>query len=399
MTGTTIAQAIPIAISPILTRLYTPEDFGILALYMSIASIMIVFATGRYELAIMLPENDGDAMHIVVLSMLIAFFVSLLLLFIVYFFNDDITNLLGNAEISHWLYFIPLTVFLTSLYQSFYYWGNRSKEYKKLAKSNIVRSSAMATSNVGMGWSGIGVSGLIVSGIVGQGIATAILGKMILDKDQALLQKITRSKLFAVSKRYSKFPKYDVFAALSNILAHQSVYILFNSMFNATIAGYYYLTQRILGLPITFIASAILDVFKERATEEYRQNGYAKDIYIATFKKLFILSFFPSIILYFVVVDMFILFFGESWAIAGEYAQILIPMFFIKFISSPLSFMFYISEKQQYHMLMQTLFLVSVFISFSFMDTAKEIISTISILFSLVYISYLYASAKLAKVF
>ena len=109
MTGTTIAQAIPIAISPILTRIYTPEDFGVFALYMSIASIIAVLATGRYELAIMLPKKDEDAVNIVALSIIIAFFVSLISFLIVFIFNTQITNLLGNPEISNWLYFIPIT--------------------------------------------------------------------------------------------------------------------------------------------------------------------------------------------------------------------------------------------------------------------------------------------------
>ena len=85
MTGTTIAQAIPIAISPILTRIYAPEDFGMFALYMSVASIISVIATGRYELAIMLPKKDEDAVNIVALSIIISFFVSFISLLIVFF--------------------------------------------------------------------------------------------------------------------------------------------------------------------------------------------------------------------------------------------------------------------------------------------------------------------------
>jgi len=80
MTGTTIAQAIPIAISPVLIRIYTSEDFGVFALYMSIASILSVVATGRYEMAIMLPKKDSDAINVVVLSMIISFLLVLYLL-------------------------------------------------------------------------------------------------------------------------------------------------------------------------------------------------------------------------------------------------------------------------------------------------------------------------------
>ena len=83
MTGTGLAQAIPIAISPILTRIYTPEEFGVFALYMAIASILTVLVTGRYEMAILLPKKDRDAMSLVALSIALSFFISIILLIIV----------------------------------------------------------------------------------------------------------------------------------------------------------------------------------------------------------------------------------------------------------------------------------------------------------------------------
>ena len=112
MTGTTIAQAIPIAISPILTRIYTPEDFGVFALFIAITAILGTVANGRYELAIMLPKKDEDAINIFALGFIITCFISLILLILVVIFNDYFTKLLGNEEISFWLYFVPITVFL-----------------------------------------------------------------------------------------------------------------------------------------------------------------------------------------------------------------------------------------------------------------------------------------------
>ena len=79
MTGTTIAQAIPIAISPILTRIYTPEDFGVLALFVAITSIFGSIANGRYELAIMLPKKDENAINIFALGLIITFSMSFIL--------------------------------------------------------------------------------------------------------------------------------------------------------------------------------------------------------------------------------------------------------------------------------------------------------------------------------
>src|SRR5680860_1336201 len=116
MTGTGIAQVIPLAITPILTRIYSPEQFGVFALFIAIASSLSIVATGRYELAIMLPRKDTDAANITVLSMIINCFVSSLLFIIAWQFNDQITNLLGSRAISTWLYFVPLTVFLNGIY-------------------------------------------------------------------------------------------------------------------------------------------------------------------------------------------------------------------------------------------------------------------------------------------
>jgi len=399
MTGTTLAQAIPIAISPILTRIYTPEDFGIFALYLSIASIIAVASTGRYELAIMLPKKDTDAINIVALSLIISFFISFVSLLIVFFFNSQITNLLGNPKISNWLYFIPITVLLTGIYQSFNYWTNRKKQYKRLAISRVAQSTATATTNISMGFSEFGSSGLIIGGIIGRALATTVLGRLIVREDREFFGKIKKIKIFALAKRYIKFPKYDILASILNVSAHQISHILFNSIFNSIIAGYFYLTQRILGLPIAFIASAISDVFREQASKDYKKLGNAKSIYISTFKKLFIISFFPSVFLFFYAVELFAFIFGEEWKTAGEYAVIMTPMLFIRFVSSPLSFMLYIGEKLKLNLLGNALFLFFTVMSFILADTAIDTIYYMSISYSFIYIMYLYFSAKIAKVF
>lgn len=399
MTGTSIAQAIPIAISPILTRLYSPEDLGIFALYMAIASIVAVIATGRYELAIILPKKDEDAVNIVIISILVSFIVSFISFLIVFFFNEQLTHLLGNPQISNWLYFIPISVLFTGLYQSVNYWSNRKKQYKRLVTSRVIQSGTTATGNLSMGFGGFGNSGLILGGLIGQGVATTALAAIVYKEDKNCLVNVKKLKIMALMKKYIKFPKFDILASLLNTFSSQFTHILFNILFNPIIAGFYYLTQRVIGLPISIIAGAISDVFRQKASEDFKNFNNAKSIYISTFLKLFILALFPSIILYFFSVEIFIFVFGENWSIAGEFLKIMIPMLFIKFISSPLSFMLYIGEKQNVNMYSQMLFLIVIVISFLIGSDEYEVISYISIFFSLIYLYYLYLSAKIAKVF
>jgi O-antigen/teichoic acid export membrane protein len=209
MTGTTIAQAIPIAISPILTRIYTPEDFGVLALFVAISSIFGSIANGRYELAIMLPKKDEDAINIFALGFIISSSISLVLLMLVLLFHDYFTTLLNNDEIGIWLYLVPITVFLTGMYNVLNYFNNRKKYYKDIANITIIKSIITAITQLSIGFLKGGASGLISGQVISQMFANMKLLKNII-KDKLLISKISKVKMIALAKRYKDFPKFSM---------------------------------------------------------------------------------------------------------------------------------------------------------------------------------------------
>ncbi|MCD5380539.1 oligosaccharide flippase family protein [Candidatus Gracilibacteria bacterium] len=399
MTGTIIAQAIPIAISPLLTRIYSPDDFGIFALYMSIISILAVIATGRYELAIILPEKDEDAINLIALSMILVSVFCFFVFILVLVFNDQIVSILKAPNISSWLYFTPISIFFMGLYQNLNSWINRKKQYKKQALSKVVQNATIGSSSLGLGFSGIISSGLIMGLIAGQGVVASFLGLLTWRRDKSLFKKINSLQVIHMGRKYIDFPKYDIAASLSSVSSQQIVHILFNSLFGSTTAGYYYLTQRMLGAPISFLASAILDVFKQKAAKDYKKHGNAKVIYKSTFKKLLVLSIIPTTIIYFFAIDIFVFMFGENWKEAGIYAQILAPMLLFRFLANPLSFMLYIANKQIINLYTQLLSIIILLLLFVFFDSAKDIIIYMSFLLSAFYISHIIISAYLAGVF
>lgn len=365
MTGTTIAQAIPIAISPILTRIYTPEDFGVFALYMSIASILSVVATGQYESAIMLPKKNEDAINIVLLSIIISFFVSFITLVIVFIFNVQITNLLGNAKISNWLYFIPITVLLTGMYQSFNYWSNRAKEYKRLSINSVIQSSTISGANLSMGFGGFGSSGLILGNFLGQVISTFFLGKIFLLKERIKLRTIKKLKMFALAKKYIDFLKFSTFSSLLNSLSFNLFSILLAKIFSVNILGFYSLIYRILTLPSTLIGNSISQVYFQESIRQKNIYGNNKNIFLATLKKLFIISSLIYIPMYFYIEELVTFVFGEKWKISGEIARILLPLMFIRFISSILSSTLTTYEKQKNGLLINFSLMTAVLFVFS----------------------------------
>jgi len=377
MTGTTIAQAIPIAISPILTRIYTPKDFGMFALYMSVASIISVVATGRYELAIMLPKKDEDAINIVALSIIISFFVSFIALLIVFFFNAQITTLLGNPQISSWLYFIPITVLLTGIYQSFNYWSNRNKQYKRLATSRVIQSGTTASSNLGMGFGGFGSSGLILGGVLGQGVATAVLGKMVWGEDKYRLKEVKRLKLFALIKRYKKLPIFNLPNALIDGVRLSGISILIAKFFTISTLGQFSLAWKMLQTPISLISSSLSQVFFQKISTAKKNNldSIVKKFII----KSIIIALPIFMIIYFYAVDIFILVFGENWRLAGDIASILSPWLFLSFIVSPLSQIFIILNKQEI-VLLFAIFYMAIPLSILYFFKNSEFLDVLNIM-------------------
>lgn len=359
ITGTSLAQAIPIAVSPILTRIYTPQEFGVFALYLAIVAILTVVVTGRYELAIMLPKDDEQAINILGLSVFLSFIMSLLLFIVVLFFGSEIAILLNSPDIEPWLYWVPASTFLTGVYQSLNYWSNRRAHYSRLAISRVTQSTSGAGGQLGMGISDASSGGLIGGQLFGRLISTVVLAKLIKKDDYELFTKINKKDALVQAKRYKRFPKFLILAHVFNTASAQMAIILLSSLFTASIAGLYTLTHRILGAPISLVASALGDVFRQEASYSYIHHGECLQIYKATFKKLLIIASPAFFLFYFIAPDLFAILFGKEWREAGLYAQILTPMFFLRFVTSPLSSMFMIAEHQSLDLMWQIILLLS----------------------------------------
>ena len=397
MSGTAIAQAIPIAISPILTRIYSPEDFGLFAVYMGSVSIIAILATGKYEMAIMMPNSDEEAINIVALATLITVFICIVLLLIIIIYNKPIALLLGNESIENWLYLTPISIFLTGIYQSINYWSNRKKQYKRLAISRVVQSGTGVTANLGFGISGISGNGLIWGSILGQSIATIVLGKLIHNTDYKIFKYINMLSISKMAKEYSSFPKYVLASEFVTVLLFYLPIFFLSIFFDVTLVGFYNLVQRMLAVPMTLLSRSVSDVFKEKASSDYNLNNNCKDIYLTTLKILIALGLIPFSILFFYAPLIFSFIFGDKWIVAGEFAQILSIMFFLKFVSSPLSYMFYIAKKQKIDLFYHIYLLVSTFIIFYMIDNIKTVLIIYSVNYSLIYILYMILSYRYSK--
>jgi len=398
ITGTTIAQAIPIAVSPILTRLYSPEDFGILAIFLALLTIFGSTATARYEFAIMLPHNEKEVINIAALAFFITLLVSIFLLLFILIFHTIILSILNNDKIGHWLYLLPIAVFFVGCFNILNYYNTRNKFYKDIAKAKVVKSFVLAIVPIILGLLKSGAFGLISGQILSQMFANLKLLKNII-KGKALLNNISINIMKKEAKKYINFPLYSLPGALSNIFSIHLVNILISTFFSVTTLGFYSLVQKILGMPSALIGGSIGQVYFEKASKEKNEKGNCVNIYKNTIKKSVLIGAIIFIPLYFVVEDIFTFVFGEQWAIAGKYAKIVLPFFYVRFVAATISTTFDIFNALKLELIIQILLLIGMlFILYFYKD--KNFINflyMLNIYGISIYIYNIYITLKLSK--
>lgn len=361
MTGTTFAQALMILVAPILTRLYSPQDFGVFTLYTSVLGILAVVSCARYELAIVLPEKDEDAANLLVLSMLICFVMANLTFLLVFLFGSQLANLLGAPELAQWLWFMPLSLLATGLFQAFNYWSTRRKQFKRLAARQITQSIVAFTTQIGTGaaYPTASAGGLIGGAIVGQFAATSRLAWQIArDEGKQIIESVRRERLRHMLLRYKEFPLYSSWAILINTISAMLPALLLGYFFTPSVVGFFALGHRVCAMPIGVIGSSLAQVFFPEATAKNRQ-GNLGEITLRIFRQLVSLGMVPIVLLTIVAPDLFSIVFGSRWVVAGEYIRWLSLWIFFQFLSSPISTVYMVLEKQKEFLVFNIVLIIS----------------------------------------
>jgi O-antigen/teichoic acid export membrane protein len=337
MTGTTIAQAIPIAISPILTRIYTPEDFGIFALFLAIVGFFSVISSFRYEQAILVPKDDEDAINILALGFLINIFISIFLFLIVVVLHKEIANLFNNKEIETWLWFTPLTIFFIGLFNLLTYWNNRKKHYANITKATIIKSIILAISQIAIGTIKSGALGLVSGQILSSVFSNMRLAKALLN-NKKLLKNISKETMAREAKKYIDFPRFQTPHAMLNNLSSNLPTFVFSTLFDIGIVGFYSLATRIVFAPLGILSNASAKVYSQKVSELYNNSEDAYRFTIRFLKSLAKKIILPLIAIVVFAPHIFAFVFGENWREAGVYTQILSPWIILNLLASTISF-------------------------------------------------------------
>ncbi len=334
--GTAVAQLLVVASSPLLTRLYSPEDFGMVAIFIAMVASLSQAVCGKYEVAIVVPKNNRTGIHLLGIAIYFSFLVSFVAFFILIFAEQPIVELVKADQLGVWLFITPLALLLTGLLNAFNYFSNRKENYKLIAQTTMVRAIGVLFINLVFGVLGVGGVGLIFGNVVGLALAVVFIGLRQRTFLNRVLFDISITK-WNILKKYSDYPKYNATTGLLNgILVAMPIFFL-NRYFTDQTVGYFALVIKVATTPTAFISSAVSQVNLKKVVDLVN-NGkpVVRYIYKLSFL-LFIGVSLPAVVLIVWAPDIFSFIFGPSWERAGVYLQILMPALAIKFVSSTLS--------------------------------------------------------------
>ncbi len=337
VSGNGFVQLFRAILSPIISRLYLPAFFGITQNFSSIANILAVTSSLRYEQTIMLPRDEEKAANQFGLSLLVMGITTPISLLLIALFRYDLAVLLNAPNLADYLWFIPLQVFAIGFFNVLRQWKTKKNQFARLSIAQVVNEVAADGLTTGFGFAGQASGNtMILARIAGQVLGSLSLGLYVIRRDGKFIRESLQwQSIRAGMREYRKFPLYNIWASFLSTIALYIPGIILSAYFSPTVAGYFAYGQSVLRLPIALIGNSIGQVLFQRGAQAYH-DGKLRATVEEAFKRLIVFSMLPMLIVMIIGKPLFSTVFGAEWAEAGVYSQILSIWTLSIFIAAPL---------------------------------------------------------------
>ena len=356
--GTVVGQAIVVLASPVLTHLYTPVDFGLVAVFASLLGALSAVAALRYELAIPLPKRDHEALHLVILCILSTIALAITSAIAVALFRHPVSEALNSPGLAPLLWLLPVAILVAGTYRTLNYWAIRKRAFQAIARTKLVQSTGMVAIQIG-GFT-FGPWALLTGLVFGQAAGIRVLisnlprlnfgrkprrpgdqsslcvcttavtgwGRATTDSAHFRLPEMRKQAL-----KYKNLPLISTWAAFASAIGANSIAPLLAVFYGAASAGFYAIAARVVSMPMTVIGKAVSDVFYKEATVAH-EEGRLGTLVVSVADQLIRLAV-PVAILGFLVSPRLVpIVFGEDWAITGDIVQAAIVWALMNFVVS-----------------------------------------------------------------
>ncbi len=383
ISGTVIAQITPLLLQPILRRIFSPEEFGIAAVYLSLLSILTIISSLNYHPSIILPKKDEDSNYLVIGSLIITLFFSTTIFILILFFNEFFIQILNlPLKIKGWLFLLPISIIINSAHLIFSNWLTRKKEFKRISINKISRRFSEGISQITFGKLMNFPGAIIMGSFIGDSL-NFILYLFQFKRTKGTF-KLDFKKIKINLINYIHFPKYNLLTNLFSITSLFIPVLIVNNLFDVEIAGQFDLSRQILAVPISLISLSISQVFLENITSKKKN----KESFIFFYKKILmyltIMAIIGVLVIFLYGFELFVFIFGQNWSTAGEISSILIFSYAIKFVISPLAISFIALEELKINGVWQFCYFVAIMILYFLNDLNFETFLKVYVLIDLI---------------
>lgn len=397
------AQALAAVASPVITRVFSPEDLGAASVFLALLSLMTITATLRFELAVPLVADDAEALQVLALSGLLILASMGIVSGLVLAIGPWAAGALGAPLLESLMWLLPVGLGVAASYQGLTSYAIRNKAYGRVARTRLGQSIAGLAVSLGVGLATLGPAGLLVGAVVGQSLGVASLCRGLGAAREGWATWATARRLPGLARRYSKFPKYSLGSGLLNSAGFTIVPILVSTLYGGDVAGNYSLAARVIALPMAVVGQAVAQVFLGEASALARsaKAGLWPLMRGGTVKLL------PLVVIVLgagaLSPRVFGVIFGTTWAEAGEYAALLALAAAAQLAVAPVSAVVFLVERQELQLLLDGLRAGAVMASFYSASALgggpKAAVATFAASMVVIYVSSFFVYRSIAQAF
>ena len=381
------AQVLPLLAAPLITRLCSPAEMGVFSVWLGTVAVVAIAATLRLEAALILDHNlahqrigYGVIANAAAIIALVAGACAAL------------AHVLGvqTAARIPWLGIAALApaIWLTACMQATLAFATSKGAFGKAATAKIWGAGSIAAIQLALLALGAGSAALVLGQLAGLA-AGLIAATWLLAPPSPRIATLAGEDARRYLRRHAAFWRFSLPSNLLNALVGQLPLFVIGARHGALAAGLFALTQRVLSAPVALLAASVLEVFKRQSVLDFRAHGNCREAYLYTFKALLLLGAGPSALLLLYSPTLFAWVFGEQWRRAGELAQLLAPLYFLNFVASPLSYVFFVTGRQKIDLVWQVALFGMTLGVFLVPGTLEQSVARYAIGYSALYLVYL----------
>ena len=347
--GTAMAQAIAVAASPVLTRVYRPSDFGVLQVFISLTGFVMVVAAGRYEFALLLPEDEQSSFDLLGVALFCVCLTTVMTAMIVVVFHRRPWMLpAGVSVLKGYLWLLPVSVLGGGLYQVLSYRAMRQNAYRQIATTKLTQVAAMVAVQIGASLLMRGPLGLLTGDAAGRVTGSGTFLRELWRNHEVQLRSMRLSRMIRLAIRYRDYPLVSTWGGLLNASGLALPALFLAACYGAQYTGWFALVNRVLGVPAALIGASIAQVYtSEAATLSRTDPQRLLYIFLETTRRMLYLGLAPCALFTIFAPWIFQTVFGRVWREAGEYARYLAFMCYAGFINSPVTLTLSVLQRQR----------------------------------------------------